>query len=160
MGYIKMLDLYDKKSNFIDIKINIPENKSIDISKLIGGDNESVYNRCYISGFKIDSVYIAEGDNMPDADGFIRPNGPIATSHDEGEYLDVWFPVYITPNGYCHPDKSALATITANISLMVRQDARTCKEITDTLYGTIYKNAISIYSIKDNIKEIMFTIKY
>ena len=154
------IDNINKESNSIDIKINLPENQSIDIAKLIGEDSKSIYDKCYISGIKIDSVYIAEGDNMPDKDGFIRLNGPVATASDVGKYLDVWYPVHIAPNGYCHPDRSVLGTITANICLMVRQDAMTCKEINDTLYGEIYKNTINIQSSKNIIKEIMFTVEY
>lgn len=156
------IDNINKKSNSIDIKIHLPENQSIDIAKQYGGTGDDpIINRCYISGIKIDSVYIAEGDNMPDKDGFIRLNGPIATASDVGKYLDVWFPVHIASNGYCHPDvPSVYGTITANICLMIRQDAKTCKEINDTLYGEIYKNTINIQSGKDIIKEIMLTVEY
>ena len=154
----KMTAAIDASNPAYDIEITLPEIGTTDVLALCGGTKlDSLSIKTHISAIQIDSMYIAEGDIMPDADGFIRPNGPVATAADVGDVTDVWFPVDILfQPGYNQYERS----FNAPINLVVRQDATTKKEITDTLAGTMDKNVFTIMTAKgttSNIKKVMLT---
>lgn len=112
---------------------------------------DSLSIKTHVCGIQIDKCFIAEGDIMPDADGFIRPNGPIATAADVKEYNDVWFPVNITfAPGYSQYER----TFNAPVELVVRATATTNKTIKTSLAGTMDKNKFTIICANNQIKQV------
>lgn len=154
----KMTAAIDASNPAYNIELTLPEVGTTDVLKLCGGTKlDSLSIKTFVSAIQIDSMYIAEGDIMPDADGFIRPNGPVATAADAGTVTDVWFPVDIKfQPGYNQYERS----FNAPIKLIVRQDATTNKEIADVLAGTMDKNVFTVMTAKgtgSNIKKVMLT---
>ena len=154
----KMTAAIDASNPAYDIELTLPEVGTTDVLKLCGGTKlDSLSIKTFVSAIQIDSMYIAEGDVMPDADRFIRPNGPIATAADVGDVTDVWFPVDIKfQPGYNQYERS----FNAPIKLIVRKDATTNKEITDVLAGTMDKNVFTVSTAKgtaSNIKKVKLT---
>ena len=91
---------------------------------------------------------------MPDADGFIRKNGKVATAADAGEVQNVWFPTNIKfAPGYNQYER----TFTAPVELFIRKDADTVEKINDTLSGTMDKNVFNIFSAAGKITKVMLS---
>ncbi len=151
----KMTAAIDASNPVYDIELTLPEMGTTNVLAACGGTKlDSLSIKTHISGIQIEKCYIAEGDIMPDADGFIRPNGPVATADDAKEYTDVWFPTHIEfKPGYNQYERS----FNSPVSLVVRQDATTNVEIKDTLAGTMDKNVFTVICAAGNVKKVMLS---
>lgn len=151
----KMTAAIDASNPVYDIQLSVPETGTTDVLTLCGGTKmDSLSIKTHISGIMIEKCYIAEGDIMPDANGFIRPNGPVATAADAGEFTNVWFPVDIKfQPGYNQYERS----FNAPIELVVRQDATTNITIKDSLAGTMDKNVFTIICAASKIKKVQLS---
>ena len=149
----KMTAAIDASNPVYNIVLSLPEVGETDVLAACGGTKlDSLSIKTRICGIQIEKCYIAEGDIMPDDDGFIRPNGPIATAADAGEFTDVWFPVNILfQPGYNQYERS----FNTPIELVIREDATTNKVIADTLAGTMDKNIFTVMSAKGDVKAVM-----
>ena len=149
----KMTAAIDESNPVYDIELTLPEMGGTDILKRCGGTKQDDLSiKTHISAIQIEKMYIAEGDIMPDADGFIRKNGKVATAADAGEVQNVWFPTNIKfAPGYNQYER----TFTAPVELFIRKDADTVEKINDTLSGTMDKNVFNIFSAAGKIKKVM-----
>ena len=149
----KMTAAIDESNPVYEIELTLPEMGGTDVLKQCGGTKQDDLSiKTHISAIQIEKLYIAEGDIMPDADGFIRSNGKIATAADVGEVSNVWFPTNIRfAPGYNQYER----TFVAPIELIVRKDAATTEKITDSLTGTMDKNVFNIFSAAGKIKKVM-----
>lgn len=151
----KMTAAIDASNPVYNIPLTLPEIGNTDVLAACGGtklDNLSITT--HISAIQIASCYIAEGDIMPDAEGFIRPNGPIAGAEDAGEKSNVWFPVDIRfAPGYNQYERS----FNAPVELVVRANDHENKRIADTLAGTMDKNVFTVYSAAGQITKVMLS---
>lgn len=151
----KMTPAIDASNPVYDIELTLPEMGTTNVLAACGGtklDNLSI--KTHITGIQIAKCYIAEGDFMPDANGFIRKNGPIATAADAGEFTDVWFPVDIKfQPGYNQYERS----FNAPIELVVREDATKNIKIVDSLAGTMDKNTFTVICAAGNVKKVMLS---
>lgn len=151
----KMTPAIDASNPVYDIELTLPEMGTTNVLAACGGtklDNLSI--KTHITGIQIEKCYIAEGDFMPDANGFIRKNGPIATAADAGEFTDVWFPVDIKfQPGYNQYERS----FNAPIELVVREDATKNIKIVDSLAGTMDKNTFTVICAAGNVKKVMLS---
>ena len=151
----KMTPAIDASNPVYDIELTLPEMGTTNVLAACGGtklDNLSI--KTHITGMQIEKCYIAEGDFMPDANGFIRKNGPIATAADAGEFTDVWFPVDIKfQPGYNQYERS----FNAPIELVVREDATKNIKIVDSLAGTMDKNTFTVICAAGNVKKVMLS---
>ena len=151
----KMSDAIQGANPVYQIELTLPEVGETDVLALCGGTKlDALSIKTHISGIQIEKMYIAEGDIMPDEDGWIRPNGPVATADDAGEVENVWFPTRIEfKPGYNQYER----TVVAPISLIVRSDADTKVEIKDTISGTMDKNVFNVFGAAGNIKKVMLS---
>lgn len=151
----KMTAAIDASNPVYDIQLTLPEMGTTNVLAACGGtklDNLSI--KTHITGIMIEKCYIAEGDIKPDANGFIRPNGPVATAADAGEFTDVWFPVDIKfQPGYNQYERS----FNTPIELVVRKDATTNVKIADTLAGTMDKNVFTVICAAGNVKKVQLS---
>lgn len=149
----KMTPAIDASNPVYNIELELPEVGETDVLALCGGTKlDALSIKTHISAIQIEKMYIAEGDIMPDADGFIRPNGPVATAADEGEVENVWFPVNILfQPGYNQYERS----FNAPVQLVVRESADANKKISDVLAGTMDKNIFTVISAKGEVKKVM-----
>lgn len=151
----KMTAAIDESNPVYDIELTLPEMGGTDILKRCGGiKQDDLSIKTHISAIQIAKMYIAEGDIMPDADGFIRKNGKVATAADAGEVQNVWFPTNIKfAPGYNQYER----TFTAPVELFIRKDADTVEKINDTLSGTMDKNVFNIFSAAGKITKVMLS---
>ena len=151
----KMTAAIDESNPVYDIELTLPEMGGTDILKRCGGTKQDDLSiKTHISAIQIEKMYIAEGDIMPDADGFIRKNGKVATAADAGEVQNVWFPTNIKfAPGYNQYER----TFTAPVELFIRKDADTVEKINDTLSGTMDKNVFNIFSAAGKITKVMLS---
>ena len=151
----KMTAAIDESNPVYDIELTLPEMGGTDILKRCGGTKQDDLSiKTHISAIQIEKMYIAEGDIMPDADGFIRKNGKVATAADAGEVQNVWFPTNIKfAPGYNQYER----TFTAPVELFIRKDADTVEKINDTLSGTMDKNVVNIFSAAGKITKVMLS---
>lgn len=151
----KMTAAIDASNPVYKIELTLPEVGETDILAACGGTKlDALSIKTHISGIQIEKMYIAEGDIKPDADGWIKPNGEVATADDAGEVTDVWFPVNIEfKPGYNQYER----TVNAPVKLVVREDATTNKEISDIIAGTMDKNVITAISAKGEVKKVMLS---
>lgn len=151
----KMTAAIDASNPVYDIELTLPEMGATNVLAACGGTKlDSLSIKTHISAIQIEKCYIAEGDIMPDADGFIRPNGPVATADDAKDYENVWFPTHIEfKPGYNQYERS----FNSPVHLIVREDATTNKEISDTLAGTMDKNTFTVICAAGNVKKVMLS---
>lgn len=151
----KMTPAIDASNPVYKIVLTLPEFGETDVLAACGGTRlDSLSIKTHVSGIMIDKCYIKEGDIKPDADGFIRPNGPIATAADEKEYTNVWFPVNIQfAPGYNQYER----TFNMPINLIVRATATTNKTIKDSLAGTMDKNVFTVICAANQIKKVQLS---
>lgn len=151
----KMTAAIDESNPVYDIELTLPEMGGTDVLKRCGGTKQDDLSiKTHISAIQIEKMYIAEGDIMPDADGFIRKNGKVATAADAGEVQNVWFPTNIKfAPGYNQYER----TFTAPVELFIRKDADTVEKINDTLSGTMDKNVFNIFSAAGKITKVMLS---
>lgn len=151
----KMTAAIDESNPVYDIELTLPEMGGTDILKRCGGTKQDDLSiKTHISAIQIEKMYIAEGDIMPDTDGFIRKNGKVATAADAGEVQNVWFPTNIKfAPGYNQYER----TFTAPVELFIRKDADTVEKINDTLSGTMDKNVFNIFSAAGKITKVMLS---
>lgn len=157
----KMTEAIDASNPVYDIVLTLPENETTNVVQQCGGTNlDSLSVETYVSAIQLDSVYVAEGDPLPDADGFIRPNNPKATAADAKAYTNVWIPVVIK----FHPSYDPMYDRTFNqkIKLTVKTDATTTVTINDTLNGTMNKGYFTMAvngGANSKIKKVMLSTK-
>jgi len=149
----KMTAAIDASNPVYEIALTLPELGTTNVLAACGGlasDHLSI--KTHIVGIQIAKMYVAEGDIKPDANGWVRPNGPIATAAEAGEYTNVWFPVDIKfQPGYNQYERS----FNAPIELIVRKSATENETITDILAGTMDKDIFTVIAGKGNIKKVM-----
>ena len=140
--------------------LTLPEKGQTDIFGDLGGvaqDELSV--QTHISGIYCPQVYIAEGDRLPDADGWFTTKGEIATA-DQAGYYDVWFPVNIefTPlyGGPNHLERGLNKPITIKYKSNPAGDIAV---LTDVLFGSMDNNVITITNLKGAITQVRLVAK-
>lgn len=136
-----------------EIELGLPEIGETDVLALCGGTKlDDLSIKTHISGIQIEKIYVAEGDIMPDENGWIRPNGKIATADDAKEYTNVWFPTNLEfKPGYNQYERSFVAPI----DLIVRDSATTTVELKDSLSGTMDKNTFNVFGATGKVKKVM-----
>ena len=151
----KMTAAIDASNPVYEIELTLPETGTTDVLTACGGTSlDSLSIKTHISGIQIASIYVNEGDILPDANGWVRPNGQVATAAEAGAKTNVWFPVNIEfKPGYNQFERS----FATPIQMVVRDTATTTKEISDTLTGTMDKNKFTVQGLKGEILKVMLS---
>lgn len=129
------------------------------MAALSGSTMDELSVQTHICGIYVPGVYVAEGDRLPDAEGWITTKGEIATADKAGSY-DVWFPVNIafTPS-YGGPGKLE-RTVSKPITIKYKKNAAgEIETITDTLFGSMDNNKITLIALKGSISKVKLAAK-
>lgn len=142
------------------IDLSLPVNESLDIvATYFGGTTmDDLDISTFISAVQVNNVQIDVGDILPDADGYIKKSGAVATTQTTAS---VWFPVDIkfTPNygGPNHFDRTVTAA-----KVICYKDASNggaVKELKTIITGSMNKNRFNIADLTGNISKIQLTCK-
>ena len=131
-----------------------------DILGLLGGTaTDELSSVTHISGIYVENVYIAEGDRLPDEDGWITNKGAIATAAEAG-LKNVWFHVNIpfTPS-YGGPNRNE-RVLNQPVTIKYKKDADgTVEVLKDTLFGSMNNSKIAINTMAGKIAKVKVAAK-
>ena len=141
----KIAGAIDATAPTVEIELEVPhEEGKTDIVGLLGGtaqDELSIETR--ICGIFQEKVYFAEGDRLPDENGWYTGKGEVATSATAGE-RDVWFPVQLnfTPN-YGGPNRLE-RSLNAPVSIKYKKNETEVAELKDIIFASMNNNKVTI----------------
>ena len=149
----KMTQAIDASNPVHEIELTLPETGATDVLALCGGTKlDALSIKTHISYVQVDSVYIAEGDPLPDANNVIRPTNKVAEAADAGTKTNVWIPVnFEFKPGY---NNEYDRTLTAKVAITVRTSATAYAQVEDQISGTMHKNKITVASLNGTIKKV------
>lgn len=155
----KIADAIDSTAPTVQFELALPQNEDTDIVGQLGGAvNDELSIETHISGIYCENVYIAEGDFLPDADGWFTTKGEVATAETAG-LKNVWFPVNIpfTPN-YGGPNRLE-RILSKPITIKYKKSVDEVDVITDTIFGAMNNSKITLTAVKGNIKKVRLAAK-
>ena len=144
-----------------EFELTVPQMEgATDILGLLGGTaTDELSSVTHISGIYVENVYIAEGDRLPDEDGWITNKGAIATAAEAG-LKNVWFHVNIpfTPS-YGGPNRNE-RVLNQPVTIKYKKDADgTVEVIKDTLFGSMNNSKIAINTMAGKIAKVKVAAK-
>ena len=142
----------------IELSLPVTEDQEIVATYFDGTSIDNLDISTYISAVLVENVLIEAGDILPDADGYIRKNGEIAT---EDTTANVWFQTDIrfTPNygGPNHYDRAT--TYPLNIVYKDANNAGAETTLKSVIAGGMNKNRFAIADLNGNITKIRLSAK-
>ena len=157
----KIADAIDSAVPMKEIELELPQfEDSTDLISVLGGAlGDEVSIQTFVSGVQIKDVYVAEGDFLPDEDGWFSTKNKVATAAEAGKY-DFWYhveygftPYYGGPN---HSERILMKDVTIRYK---SDDEGTITTIDDKLYGTLDNNKLTLQSLKGSIKNVKLSAK-
>lgn len=144
-----------------EFELTIPQVEgATDILGLLGGTaSDELSSVTHISGIYVENVYIAEGDRLPDADGWITTKGEIATAATAGA-KNVWFHVEIpfTPS-YGGPNRNE-RVLNQPVTIKYKKDAAgTVEVLKDTIFGSMNNSKIALNTMAGKITKVKVAAK-
>ena len=144
-----------------EFELTVPQMEgATDILGLLGGTaTDELSSVTHISGIYVENVYIAEGDRLPDEDGWITNKGAIATAAEAG-LKNVWFHVNIpfTPS-YGGPNRNE-RVLNQPVTIKYKKDADgTVEVLKDTLFGSMNNSKIAINTMAGKIAKVKVAAK-
>jgi hypothetical protein len=156
----KIADAIDSTAPTVEFELDVPETEETDVVGLLGGAlNDELSTETHISGILISNVYFAEGDHLPDENGWFSTKGEIATAETAGT-KDVWYHVNIpfTPS-YGGPNRLE-RTLSKPVSITYKKNADGDVEtLKDTIFGAMHNNKITLTAVKGNITKVKLAAK-
>lgn len=156
----RIADAIDSTAPTVEFDLTLPQNEDTDIVGQLGGTvNDELSMETHISGIYVENVYFAEGDHLPDENGWFTTKGEVATAATAGT-KNVWYPVNIvfTPSygGPNHLER----VLSQPISIIYKTDADgTTNEIKDTLFGSMNNSKIILTAVNGKISKIRLAAK-
>nr|DAK74408.1 MAG TPA: Structural protein [Caudoviricetes sp.] len=149
----KMTPAIDDSNPVHEIELTLPEVGATDILALCGGTKlDALSIKTHIAYVMLDSIYVNEGEVLPDANNVLRNTGELATAATAGAKTNVWVPVnFEFKPGY---NNEYDRTVTAKFDIVVRTSATAISHIEDQISGTMHKNKITVASLKGTIKKV------
>ncbi len=156
----QIFDTIEASAPTVEIPLDVPEKETTDVIGILGGTSmDELSTTTHISGIFVPNVYFAEGDRLPDADGWFDNKGKIATAEDAG-LRDVWYHVDIefTPT---YGDRNRLErAFSKPVSIKYKKNAAgDIEQLSDTLFGAMHNNKITITAVKGNVTKVMLAAK-
>ena len=152
----EIADVIDSSVPLREFELELPQlEDSTDLIAELGGTSmDELSVETHISGIYVEDVYFAEGDVLPDADGWYSTKGEVATAETAG-LKNVWFRVNIpfTPN-YGGPG-SLDRVVTKPITIKYKKDADgNVETLADTLFGSLDNNKLVLTAVKNKISKV------
>ena len=144
-----------------EFELTVPQMEgATDILGLLGGTaTDELSSVTHISGIYVENVYIAEGDRLPDENGWITNKGAFATAAEAG-LKNVWFHVNIpfTPS-YGGPNRNE-RVLNQPVTIKYKKDADgTVEVLKDTLFGSMNNSKIAINTMAGKIAKVKVAAK-
>lgn len=144
-----------------EFELTVPQMEgATDILGLLGGTaTDELSSVTHISGIYVENVYIAEGDRLPDENGWITNKGAFATAAEAG-LKNVWFHVNIpfTPS-YGGPNRNE-RVLNQPVTIKYKKDADGAVEVLkDTLFGSMNNSKIAINTMAGKISKVKIAAK-
>ena len=144
-----------------EFELAVPQMEgATDILGLLGGTaTDELSSVTHISGIYVENVYIAEGDRLPDENGWITNKGAFATAAEAG-LKNVWFHVNIpfTPS-YGGPNRNE-RVLNQPVTIKYKKDADgTVEVLKDTLFGSMNNSKIAINTMAGKIAKVKVAAK-
>lgn len=156
----KIADAIDATAPTVEFELTLPQNEDTDIVGQLGGTvGDELSVDTHISGILVQNVYFAEGDRLPDENGWFSTKGAIATADDAG-LKDVWYHVNVpfTPS-YGGPNRLE-RVLSKPVTISYKTDAAgTVATITDTIFGAMHANKITLTAVKGNVTKVRLAAK-
>ena len=156
----RIADAIDSTAPIMEFEIALPEVESTDIVGQLGGTvMDELSSETHICGIYCENVYIAEGDHLPDENGYFSTKGAIATAEDAG-VKNVWFPVNIpfTPS-YGGPNRLE-RVLSKPVTIKYKKNADGEVEVlTDIIFGAMNNNKITLTAAQGKIKKVKLAAK-
>lgn len=153
----KMTDAINNTAPYKEVVLNLPETGTTDILTALSGtrnvDNLDIST--YISAILIPNVFYETGDILPNADGYVTPDGEVATADTN---KDTWVKVNIKfnpnyNNGFMdHLDRIVMQPITYTVKDST--PPHNLKKLTDTLFASMNKNVCTVTSLTNTITKV------
>lgn len=149
----KMTPAIDASNPVHEIELTLPETGATDVLAICGGTKlDALSIKTHISHVLIDSMWVNEGEPLPDANNVLTNNGVRATAAEAGAKTNVWIPVNLEfKPGY---NNEYDRTLTAKIDVNIRTSATAIGHISDQISGTMHKNKITVSSLTGTIKKV------
>lgn len=156
----RIADAIDNTAPTKMFELNLPQAEDTDILGELGGTAQDELSvDTHLAGIYVENVYIAEGDRLPDADGWFTTKGEIATAETAG-VKNVWFKVNVpfTPS-YGGPNRlERVLNKPVTITYKTNADGDTAV-ITDVLFGAINNSKVTLTAVKGNVKKVRLAAK-
>lgn len=157
----RITDAIEATAPTVSFDVTLPqlEGATDFIGQLGGTTNDTLSMTSHVAGVYVENVFFAEGDHLPDADGWFTNKGAIATAETAGA-KNVWFHVNIpfTPS-YGGPDRNQRIMNQA-VTIRYKKDADgTIETLKDTLFGTLNDGKVAFQTLTGKITKIRFAAK-
>lgn len=157
----RITDAIEATAPTVSFDVTLPqlEGATDFIGQLGGTTSDTLSMTSHVAGVYVENVFFAEGDHLPDADGWFTNKGAIATAETAGA-KNVWFHVNIpfTPS-YGGPDRNQRIMNQA-VTIRYKKDAAgTIETLKDTLFGTLNDGKVAFQTLTGKIKKIRFAAK-
>lgn len=157
----RITDAIEATAPTVSFDVTLPqlEGATDFIGQLGGTTSDTLSMTSHVAGVYVENVFFAEGDHLPDADGWFTNKGAIATAETAGA-KNVWFHVNIpfTPS-YGGPDRNQRIMNQA-VTIRYKKDANgTIETLKDTLFGTLNDGKVAFQTLTGKIKKIRFAAK-
>ena len=146
-------------TRFFDLTLPQAEGATDILGALGGTATDELSSVTKVCGIFVKNVYFAEGDHLPDADGWYTNKGEIATAADAG-LKDVWFHVDIpfTPS-YGGPNRNE-RVLNQPITIKYKKNAAGDVEVLkDNLFGSMNNSKIGLNTLAGNITKVKVAAK-
>lgn len=157
----RITDAIEATAPTVSFDVTLPqlEGATDFIGQLGGTTNDTLSMTSHVAGVYVENVFFAEGDHLPDANGWFTNKGEIATAETAGA-KNVWFHVNIpfTPS-YGGPDRNQRIMNQA-VTIRYKKDADgTIETLKDTLFGTLNDGKVAFQTLTGKITKIRFAAK-
>jgi len=156
----RIADAIDATAPTKEFELSLPETGTTDIiGKLGGTTTDELSSVTHICGIYVENVYIAEGDHMPDANGWYSNKTELATAADAG-MKNLWFHCSIpfTPS-YGGPNRNE-RVLNQPITIKYKTDANGgVAVLTDTIFGSMNNGKIGINTLQGKISKVKLAAK-
>lgn len=157
----KIADAIDSTAPTKEFDLDLPQLEgATDIVGQLGGTvTDELSTITHVCGIYVENVYIAEGDFLPDENGWYSNKGQIATAEDAG-LKNIWFRVNVpfTPS-YGGPNRNE-RVLNQPITIQYKKDAAgTVEVLKDTLFGSMNKSKVALTTLTGKIKKVKLAAK-
>ena len=156
----RIADAIDATAPTKEFELTLPETGTTDIiGKLGGTTTDELSSVTHICGIYVENVYIAEGDHLPDANGWYSNKTELATAADAG-MKNLWFHCSIpfTPS-YGGPNRNE-RVLNQPVTIKYKTDANGgVAVLTDTIFGSMNNGKVGINTLQGKISKVKLAAK-